>query len=376
MKIAYLIKSNLSRDKHLIQKICRQVTLWSELNIKNDVRIFCLYEDQILLPTALDQLQTSYFNVGKNNFFELFYILPKYRQVLKELKAFNPNLVYTRSWTPRVFTTKLSKLFNVVSEVNTIELSEYKLLSYNSIQGRLKYIYYNIFQNQFYNNLKAVCCLTNEIMDGFEGKNLLKIVIPNSLPLNEFPSSVPQNNKLPKIFFIGSPNMPWQGIDLIVKLAEATIDDLEFHIVGYEELNNVLLPSNVRNYGFLTYDEYQGVLVECDLGLGTMALGRKNMREACPLKVREYLAHGLPVILPYLDTAFLKEQPSWVYMFENVERDQIRTSTVDDIVLFCQKLQGTRLRLEDIKPFIDADYWEEKRLIFFNEVYQLNEKKE
>jgi hypothetical protein len=38
------------------------------------------------------------------------------------------------------------------------------------------------------------------------------------------------------------------------------------------------------------------------IAIGTLGLYRKKMDEACPLKVREYLAFGLPVLAGYEDT--------------------------------------------------------------------------
>lgn len=45
----------------------------------------------------------------------------------------------------------------------------------------------------------------------------------------------------------------------------------------------------------------------CQVCIGTLALHRKNMTEASPLKTREYLAHGFPVIIGYKDTAFYNQ---------------------------------------------------------------------
>jgi len=44
------------------------------------------------------------------------------------------------------------------------------------------------------------------------------------------------------------------------------------------------------------------MLRQATAALGTFGLYRKGMDEACPLKVREYLACGLPVIGAYRDT--------------------------------------------------------------------------
>ncbi|WP_198264123.1 hypothetical protein [sulfur-oxidizing endosymbiont of Gigantopelta aegis] len=39
-----------------------------------------------------------------------------------------------------------------------------------------------------------------------------------------------------------------------------------------------------------------------NIAIGTLSLHKKNMKEASALKVREYVAYGLPVILGYIDS--------------------------------------------------------------------------
>ena len=74
----------------------------------------------------------------------------------------------------------------------------------------------------------------------------------------------------------------------------------DFHIVGVTEQSH----NNVFYHGYLQQSEYLQVLSKCQICIGSLALFRNNMEEACPLKVREYLAYGFPIILGYEDTAF------------------------------------------------------------------------
>jgi len=48
-------------------------------------------------------------------------------------------------------------------------------------------------------------------------------------------------------------------------------------------------------------DGLDRLLRSAHLVVGTLALQRKHMREACPLKVREAVARGLPVITACID---------------------------------------------------------------------------
>ena len=61
-------------------------------------------------------------------------------------------------------------------------------------------------------------------------------------------------------------------------------------------------PANLVFHGNLDRVGYEPLLAAATAALGTFGLYRKHMEEACPLKVREYLALGLPVIGACLDT--------------------------------------------------------------------------
>ena len=98
------------------------------------------------------------------------------------------------------------------------------------------------------------------------------------------------------------------------------------------------------------------------IGLGSMAFYRNKMFEACPLKVREYVASGLPVILPYADTAFREECPEWVLRLPNEEGAFRDAGVINAIRKFCVKHKDTIVRHEDCAPYIDAKKLEAAKL--------------
>jgi hypothetical protein len=57
-------------------------------------------------------------------------------------------------------------------------------------------------------------------------------------------------------------------------------------------------------HGLLEAADYSRHLARANIGVGSLALHRKRLNEASPLKVREYLATGLPVINGYTDTDY------------------------------------------------------------------------
>lgn len=100
------------------------------------------------------------------------------------------------------------------------------------------------------------------------------------------------------LIFVASHFVPWHGLDLL--LADLRRSDRAFHLhlvgrVSPDDEKVALADSRVVLHGLLGRDEIKGLTARCDLGLASFALHRKNMHEACTLKVREYLSCGVPV---------------------------------------------------------------------------------
>jgi hypothetical protein len=136
-----------------------------------------------------------------------------------------------------------------------------------------------------------------------------------------------------------------------------------FDLIGPATIDGA--PPNVRAYGVLTATAYRDVLARCDLGLGTLALYRKGMREASPLKVREYLAYGLPTVIGYDDTDFLGAEPWFLERLPNSEW------AVDDhaarVYRFAKAAIGRRVTHGEI-AHLGATAKEALRLEFFQAI--------
>jgi hypothetical protein len=90
------------------------------------------------------------------------------------------------------------------------------------------------------------------------------------------------------------------------------------------------------------------------------------MQEACPLKVREYLAYGLPTIIAYEDTDFVGEEPWFLLRLPNVE-ENVRNG-VDEIRVFVQSVLGRRVPREQVSDRIGARPKEARRIAFLEGV--------
>src|SRR5690606_30391945 len=66
-------------------------------------------------------------------------------------------------------------------------------------------------------------------------------------------------------------------------------------------------------HGTLSKDEYFKVVSKCDVGLGSLAMFRQNLKEGSTLKVREMLAMGLPVFSGHKDASFSEDFDFYSY---------------------------------------------------------------
>ena len=104
-----------------------------------------------------------------------------------------------------------------------------------------------------------------------------------------------------------------------------------------------------------------------DVGVGTLALHRNGMNEACPLKTRQYLACGLPIVYAHTDPALqVLNCPDDLLQLPNTEANLEENGGV--LLEFCRRVAGRTVSSEAIREAIDSRFVEEKRLRFLQDV--------
>ncbi len=161
---------------------------------------------------------------------------------------------------------------------------------------------------------KGAICVTQDIAKYQQNRaNVKTFLYPNGIDLSsiEIIEDKRVNDEVNIAFMCGTFSA-WHGLDLLL---ESVLDNLDFietnnvkiHLIGRvleKELNFIKtkkLP--IVLYGLLSLEEYINVLEKCDIGLDSLALHREGLNEGSALKVREYLAFGLPIYSAYKDTA-------------------------------------------------------------------------
>ena len=318
MKIAYIINHNIRTNDGITKKIFGQKKEWE--NLGNEVVVYCT------LPQQGESILEAKQYISTTPFKLRFKVQ---EDVLKDLENFSPDMVYFRYNTWSRTLTKILNKYRVVTELNTYDLGEFWAMfkTEKTTKSLIRYLGYKLLRDKVLSKVTGIIGVTKEI--AYHPSNLKynkpTTFIPNGINLDSFQTLKEVTPKVDRIglFFIGSPGALWHGVDIIELMAKE-LPQYDFHIVGMDGLNS----SNLFWHGYLEKNEYIEILKKCHICIGSLALYRNEMYEACTLKVREYLAYGYPIILGYQDSAFIdKKQPKWVHIInaeENIDYENLK----------------------------------------------------
>jgi glycosyltransferase involved in cell wall biosynthesis len=214
-----------------------------------------------------------------------------------------------------------------------------------------------------YAQLSGAVYVTHELMlvNEFGLRNKIsKITIGNAINLRRIKPLSPRREHQLALFFVGTPNQPWHGVSELIEFGREH-PKINIHIVGERDIEE--LP-NVFFYGKLNPSKYRSVANKCVAGVGSLNLVANQMEEASPLKVREYLALGLPVILKYKDTDLDSTEP---FVLQLPSDGRPLTEFTTEIEIFLDEWANKRVAREKIAN-LDIGIKEMNRLEFFEDV--------
>jgi hypothetical protein len=274
--------------------------------------------------------------------------------VLNRVREVAPDVIYFRDRGAILnFFNKLSKIAPVYVEVQSNMIEEFKIIN------KKRYILEKILRRRYYKKIRSFVCITNELYKNEKKYNNKSGYILGNGILEEDLGLVRKTGFDDKIHlvFIISPGLPWHGTERLLRsLNNAPNKDKFFiHIVG-EENKSGLLYKNVLFYGIVNdRHKLDEIFAQSDIGIGTLALYTKNMKEAAPLKIRNYIAKGLPVILGY-DDVDLPKSMNFVYSVPNDDTDL----NFEDIERFYEKTKNYRASGEISKYAEEYLLWSKK----------------
>jgi glycosyltransferase involved in cell wall biosynthesis len=347
MRIAYVVERDLSAEDAIVKKIATQSRCWREMG--HDVGIFALSPSDSVTP-ALADLQV----VQKHRRGWLDW-LSRYRQLIDDVIQWQPTCAYFRFSTYFPAVGRLMRRIPTALEINTDDVAEYR-----TTMTRRAYAYHRLTRGRLFRRCRGIVTVTQALADSLRGFGKPVIAVPNGIDLQEFSSLPAPHNDAPRLAFLGSPNMPWHGVDKVANLAKLN-PDWEFDLIG-PPAGSICqsAPGNIHLHGYLDREEYEPLLAKCDVAISSLALHRNSMDEASPLKLREYLAYGIPSIIAYTDTDFPKET-SFLLQLSNTPRTI--EENIDAIRNFVKQAKGTRVSREAI-AHLDVREKESKRLFF------------
>ena len=361
MRIAYVsLHWPRTRNSGVGKKIQSQVAAWNGMD--HEARLFMHTAEH---EPQSDLIEAAYFFYAVSGKIKTeINRIEAIRGMVAAIRDFRPDVIYLRYSIYVYPAHRLMDIAPVVEEINTNDLTQHEGL------GGIYSLYNRLTRGIFLCRVRGLVTVSRELAgsSAFASYRRPTCVIANGIPLSAFTPLPAPSNDMPRLVFIGNPGYQWHGVDKLVTLARL-IPDVQLDIIGYHELpEHQPLPGNITLHGYLALQEYQAVLASADVAISSLALHRVQLEEASPLKSRECLAFGLPLVLAYIDTDLDGTDCDFLLKIPNKE-DNIQTHAraIHD---FACRMQGRRADWEILIKHIDMNQKEAMRLSFFKEVLE------
>ena len=359
MRIAY-VSLHWPRTKNtgVGKKIQNQIETW--LKLGHETRLFMHASDNESDSELIEADVFQYAMRGK-----LVTEISRIRaasRIVRAVEVYKPDIIYLRYGIYVYPAHRLMRIAPTVEEINTNDLTQHEDL------GGIYSLYNRMTRGIFLHRVSGLVAVSRElaISSAFASYRKPTCTIANGIDLDSFLPLPAPTNITPRLVFIASPGYPWHGVDKLVELARR-YKDLQIDIIGYDNLPGYEpLPVNLCLHGYLASKDYLKVLAAADLAVSSLGLHRKQLEEASPLKSRECLAMGIPLVVAYIDTDLDDLISDFLLKIPNKE-DNIQTHG-EAIRAFAYRMRGVRADRSVLEPRIDALRKEEMRLKFFEQI--------
>ena len=363
MKIAYVAISLSPENERggVGVKMNSQVKTWREMG--HEARVFSLtregspFQDwvEIKVPPIKDE---GIFRIPHRELTISFVLA----SLIKAVQGYQPDILFFRHYRYYLGLERLLRIAPTVIELNTNDLTELGLSK--SLQGP----YNRLTRGVLFRRAAGFNPVSHEIANLPENHRyrLPTLTLGNGIDLEKYPPLPAPANSRPRFAMVSSDVLSWHGVDKVISFFRK-FPDLSLDLVGYNSLEqSIKLPENVHFHGYLNTEGIREILAISDVAFGTMALHRKEMKEASPLKVREALAFGIPVVIAYEDTDLMGLELDTILRIPNTE-DNLETYS-EAVRDFAYRMRGRRVPREQIADRIDWREKEARRLEFFEQI--------
>jgi hypothetical protein len=208
-------------------------------------------------------------------------------------------------------------------------------------------------------------CVTNEIANYEISRysNYSTYVLPNGIDKvsNRMDKPVWNGHDIRAVLIIGSFSK-WHGVERIFSAIvekEDAIGSVILDVIGLDDAStfsdDILNSGATVNFlGKMNDFEINQIMHKYHIAIGSLGLHRIGLTEACPLKVREYWANGVPVLLSYEDSACLgdEEMSKWTLKMSADETPVDWTAVREYITSIFQNENWKREILLDANRFL------------------------
>jgi glycosyltransferase involved in cell wall biosynthesis len=348
LRIAYACYWDARRRDGVTTKISLQLAAWRAAGHEATLFLLCPTPD----TTSGDVIEAERFPFGS-----ALSRLHATRRLYAAIKEARPDLIYLRYDLFVPPPSSLAVIAPTVVEVNS------NLQAELCARSRGAAAYERFQAPRVFRHAAGAVCVSNELAHVVRSRQprLPVTVIANGVDLATLSPLLSSGEAGIRAVYLGAAPR-WQGVDKLIAVAPR-LPDWHIDLVGVASERS--LPA-VTFHGFLTREEYEPILARADVAFGTLALHRKQMNEASPLKVTTYLAYGLPTIIGYEDTNFVGSEPWYLLRLPNVESN-LRDG-LERIRSFGQEVKGRRVPRNEVADRISAQSKEAARLSFFTAV--------
>lgn len=158
-----------------------------------------------------------------------------------------------------------------------------------------------------------------------------------------------ERGECPELIFVAN-FADWHGLDLLLDAMERDSAPCILRLVGQvpEALaTRCQNDDRIVPHGAVAPNQLSGLMRSAWCGIDCLALHRKEMVEACTLKVREYLGNGLPVYASHRDAGFPDAFP-WFRI------GPANLSAILDFAAMCRKTPKSEVKQEAL-PYISKE---------------------
>lgn len=349
MKVAYLLTWPRGAWTGVFKKVADQVGAWSDLGVEAGIFVATSPD---AAPDWLDVPQVK----GVETFTSAIESITVQQAILRKAAAWSPDITYVRSTPRQAYARRLLRSMPHVIEIQSNDLEEARGLS------RKRLLLTQLTRRSCLGGARGLVFVSRELssLPSYAEFTERRTVIGNGIELRRLETlPVPAGTSQPRLAFMGLPDSPWHGLEDVYELARIR-PEWSIDLIGPTQTEHTPRLPNLRFHGELRSVDYLPILANADAAVSTLAWYRNSMSEASPLKSREYLALGLPVIGAYEDTDIPVGDPVYLRL---PNRPGAIIDEIDRVDQFIRGWQGKRVTHDQI-AYLDTSVKEAARIDF------------